>query len=165
MNFKYNLFFLPKVLAWLFVNMNLFSPFPVNHGCSSLTMGVSLQQGGSNFNVRHMQGDYIKLGLRAKRTDSGCSRLTCTWKNLFFLNFFNYIFFAVLEGLTAIWSLRLHCITEPWDLNNFKPNKKSIIFGNFFQCHVFAVLWGVENWNPNWKIHLSRFYSNFSFYH
>ena len=35
-----------------------------------------LQQDGSNFNVRHIRGDNIKLGLRAKRAGSGCSRLT-----------------------------------------------------------------------------------------
>ena len=45
--------------------MNLSPTISANHGCSRLTGGASLQQGGSNFNVRHMRGDNIKL--RAKR--------------------------------------------------------------------------------------------------
>ena len=61
-----------------------FSPFPANRGSSRLIVGASLQQGGPNFNVRHMRGDNIKLGLRAKRAGSSCSRLN--WKSKIFDN-------------------------------------------------------------------------------
>ena len=57
----------------------------MNGGSSRLTIGASLQQDGSNFNLRHLRGDDRKLGLRA---GCDCSRLTC---NRFF---FNSIFFC-----------------------------------------------------------------------
>ena len=59
----------------------------MNRGSSRLTIGASLKQVGSNFKVRHMRGDNIKLDQRVKRAGSGCSRLTCNRKNLYFFVF------------------------------------------------------------------------------
>ena len=56
---------LQLLYSYILEQMNHFPPFPANRGSSRLTGGASLQQGGSNFKLRHMRGDNMKL--RAKR--------------------------------------------------------------------------------------------------
>ena len=97
-------------------------PFPATHGCSRLTIGASLQQGGSNFNVRHMRGDNIKLGLRAKRAGSGSSRLSCYQKNRFSIFF---IFFDCLRS------------------RNLKTAGKNV---EYWGCYDFLKFWVSTFW-------------------
>ena len=81
---------LQLLYSYILEQMNHFPPFPANRGSSRLTGGASLQQGGSNFNVRHMRGDNIKLGLRTKRT--GSYFVFLSWPDSFFIFYFFYTY-------------------------------------------------------------------------